>query len=157
MLRSFCPPSHLTILWFGAWWCRFAALASSSGRGSGVDSRLMEALDAARPPERSSSMPYSHSRERSQSHNVTHSLSVERRGKHQNIRQQPTDHLSAKRVSRIMANRLSAAKSRVKKLQHTADLEGRVKELQVPCPPRRFASSLSSATQLTKHACGGWH
>jgi len=40
------------------------------------------------------------------------------------------DHLSAKRVSRIMANRLSAAKSRVKKLQHTAELEGRVKQLQ---------------------------
>jgi hypothetical protein len=72
-------------------------------------------------------MPYQH-----------HSLSqhhlpvyVERRGQHQNIRQQPTDHLTAKRVSRIMANRLSAAKSRVKKLQHTADLEGRVRELQV--------------------------
>ncbi|KAK3261584.1 hypothetical protein CYMTET_29509, partial [Cymbomonas tetramitiformis] len=38
--------------------------------------------------------------------------------------------VSSKRVSRIMANRLSAAKSRVKKLQHTAELENRVKELQ---------------------------
>lgn len=51
-------------------------------------------------------------------------------GQSNSIAHRQADHLSAKRVSRIMANRLSAAKSRVKKLQHTAELEGRVKQLQ---------------------------
>lgn len=120
------------------------------------DARLLEALEAARPPERSMSVPYSHSHSREHSHNVSTSVSVERRGKHQNIRQQPTDHLSAKRVSRIMANRLSAAKSRVKKLQHTADLEGRVKELQVSCrahpalPPPFLSSPAGEVDRLSR-------